>query len=400
MNEGIFKLTGKVQHYEWGGYDFIPELLGIQKENNKPFAEYWMGAHPSASSSIAVDGKPVSLNQVIQQEPSTFIGDAVYKKFGELPYLFKVLDVRDMLSIQVHPTKEEAVKGFASEEAAGISINAPHRNYKDKNHKPEIMVALSEFWLLHGFKQKEELNETLNVVPEFKFLLPVFKEHGYKGLYKEVMELSQERVDQVLSPLAKRELAHKNQLTKEQAGYWVNKLLQTGEQIANIDRGVFSIYFFNIVKVLPGEGVFQGAGIPHAYLEGQNIELMANSDNVLRGGLTTKHIDVQELLKHAKFEGVTPDVMKGEKVNDVENIYPCSVADFGISLIKLPTGAEYSHKSYSAEIYLVTEGVIQLTSNKSIGKGEALFVTASTEVFFIASQESVVYKACVPIITS
>jgi mannose-6-phosphate isomerase len=400
MNRGIFKLTGKVQHYEWGGYDFIPELLDIQKENNKPFAEYWMGAHPSASSLITVDGKPVSLNQVIQQEPSTFMGEAVYKKFGELPYLFKVLDVREMLSIQVHPTKDEAVKGFAAEEAAGISMNAPHRNYKDKNHKPEVMVALSEFWLLHGFKQKEELNETLNAVPEFKFLLPVFEEHGYKGLYKEVMEFSQERVDQVLSPLVNRELAQKNRLTKEQAGYWVNKLFQTGEQIANIDRGVFSIYFFNIVKVLPGEGVFQGAGIPHAYLEGQNVELMANSDNVLRGGLTTKHVDVQELLKHTKFEGVRPHVMKGEKVNDVENMYPCPVADFGISLIKLLIGAQYSHKSYSAEIYLVTEGVIQLTSNKTIGKGEALFVTASTEVFFKASQESVVYKACVPIINS
>ena len=119
-----------------------------------------MGAHPSASSIVEVDGNETSLHDLIKQQPAEYIGRSVYERFGELPYLFKVLDVREMLSIQVHPTKEEAAKCYEAEETAGIPLDAPNRNYKDKNHKPEVMVELSEFWLLHGFKKEEELNNS------------------------------------------------------------------------------------------------------------------------------------------------------------------------------------------------------------------------------------------------
>jgi mannose-6-phosphate isomerase len=137
---------------------------------------------------------------LIKQEPVGYLGEQVYERFGELPYLLKVLDVREMLSIQVHPTKEEAQKGFEREEAAGIAIDAPNRNYKDKNHKPEVMIALGEFWLLHGFKKEEELQNILNSIPEFSFLSNVFAEDGYYGLYKMVMEMPQEEADKLLLP--------------------------------------------------------------------------------------------------------------------------------------------------------------------------------------------------------
>lgn len=397
VKERILKLEGKVQHYAWGGYNYIPQLLGQENRDGKPYAEYWMGAHPSASSQVSVNGQNISLNQLITNDPATFITPEVFDKFGELPYLFKILDVKDMLSIQVHPSKEEAVKGFEAEEAAGIPINAPHRNYKDKNHKPEVMVALSEFWLLHGFKQEQDLKDTLSSIPEFNYLVPVFEQQGYYGLYKEVMELPQQEVDQLLLPLVQKELSKKDKLQKSKPGYWVNKLFKDGQELKNLDKGIFSIYFFNIVQVQPGEAVFQGAGIPHAYLEGQNVELMANSDNVLRGGLTPKHIDVPELLKHTTFEGVQPNILQGDEVNDYEKNYPCPVADFGISSIQLKAGQEYNGQGSSPEIYIIIDGSVHLDpGDRHYRKGEAFYVLPGTDFSITAKDASILYKAFVP----
>jgi mannose-6-phosphate isomerase len=130
------------------------------------------------------------------------------------------------------------------------------------------------------------------------------------------MEMKQEDINALLTNLIKREIRrkHDNELTKEMPGWWVAKIFDGKTEMGDIDRAVFSIYFFNIVKVNPGEAVFQSAGIPHAYLEGQCMELMANSDNVLRAGLTPKHIDVPELMKHTVFESIVPNIMKGEPV--------------------------------------------------------------------------------------
>jgi mannose-6-phosphate isomerase len=397
MSTTTFKLTGKIQHYLWGGYYFIPQLIGIENKTGHPYAELWLGAHPGTSSMIEVNGCKASLHDLIEQQPAQYLGESVYEKFGELPYLFKVLDVKEMLSIQVHPTKEAASICYEAEEAAGISLNAPHRNYKDKNHKPEVMVALSEFWLLHGFKQGTELKKTLASVPELSFLLPVLETGGYKALYKEVMEMPQQKVNNVLLSLVKNELNKKQTIKKEEPGYWVNKLYSNDEEIKDIDRGIFSIYFFNIVKLMPGEGIFQGAGIPHAYLEGQNIELMANSDNVLRGGLTLKHIDVPELLKHTIFDGVTPQVLKGEKISRTENFYPCPVDDFGLSRIELSQGESYLNKTHSGEIFLLLKGSVNTEDAKPFHKGEAIFILPGTEYKFIATENTIIYKAFVPL---
>ncbi|MFT3948397.1 MAG: mannose-6-phosphate isomerase, class I [Agriterribacter sp.] len=398
----MFKLKGKVQHYAWGGYSYLPQLLGVDNTAYKPFAEYWMGAHTSSPSLIEWGGnKTTPLNELIQEDKTKWLGDTVAKTFGSLPYLFKVLDVKDMLSIQVHPSKAEAEKGFARENEAGIPITAPHRNYKDDNHKPEVMVALSEFWLLHGFKETTLLRQTLNEVPGFNTLLPIFDKEDYFGLYKYVMELPQTEVDNMLAPLLKRsEAAYKaNQLSKADPAYWACKTLpDSDDKYSNIDRGIFSIYFFNILQLHPGQAIFQGAGVPHAYLEGQNIELMSNSDNVLRGGLTPKHIDVPELLKHTLFEGVVANIMDGEK-RGVETIYYCPVPDFIASKIELVRDEKYTHTAFSIEIVLVTEGEATITGgNQTIHllQGEAA-VAGASENYTIATGTSVVlYKAGVP----
>ncbi|MVT11224.1 mannose-6-phosphate isomerase, class I [Chitinophaga tropicalis] len=399
----LFRLEGKVQNYAWGGFHYIPSLLGIP-ETGKPSAEYWMGAHQSAPSAITVNGGASTLDQLIKANPESVLGPKVWKRFGELPYLFKILDVKDMLSIQVHPTKAEAEKGFARENEAGIPLNASHRNYKDANHKPEIMVALSEFWLLHGFLPEDKLKEVLKTVPEFASLAPVFEKEGYFGLYKTVMEMPQEEVNTFLRPLAERVLPayQAGTLKKADPAFWTGRAIANDpEGLNRLDRGIFSIYFFNILEVHPGEAVFQDAGIPHAYLEGQNVELMANSDNVLRGGLTPKHIDVPELLKHTRFEAVHPKILTGAAVKGgVEKIYHSPAPDFEVSRIVLQPGERYEHTSLSTEILLVLDGSGVITGADgegiSLGKGQAA-VALFEAGYKIESQTGItIYKAGVP----
>jgi mannose-6-phosphate isomerase len=192
----VFKLLGKVQHYAWGGNSFLPELLHIHNSENSPFAEYWLGAHDKASSELIIDnGERKKLNEYIQSNPSELLGEYANNKFKQLPYLLKILDVKNMLSIQVHPSKENAEKEFLEENKKSIPLTALHRNYKDDNHKPELMLALGEFWLLHGFKRKMELIKILKNIPELNFLLTVFQKENYYELYKTVVELDQDIVN-------------------------------------------------------------------------------------------------------------------------------------------------------------------------------------------------------------
>lgn len=394
MTEDFLRLKGKIQHYAWGGYHYIPQLLNIPK-GDQPYAEYWMGAHPKASAEAIAGSKVLSLNKLIHQDPSTYIGTTVFNKFGELPYLFKVLDVNEMLSIQVHPSRAEAIKGFEAEEAAGVPLDAPHRNYKDKNHKPEVMVALSSFWLLHGFKPQHELAATLESVPELRPLISLFENEGYYGLYKHVMTITQQQVDAMLLPLVERVVSGPA-AKKSDPAYWIASLYQGQADIKSIDRGVFSIYFFNIVELQPGQAIFQAAGIPHAYLQGQNVELMANSDNVLRGGLTPKHVDVPELLKHTKCEAVYPNILNGERVGDHEINYPCPVEDFAISMLQLQQGETYNTFSSSGETYLVLDGAATVNNSEVFARGECFYVLANKAINVVANSSTVIYKAYVP----
>ncbi|RAJ06671.1 mannose-6-phosphate isomerase type 1 [Chitinophaga skermanii] len=404
LNKKLFHLTGKVQHYAWGGYSYIPALLGLPV-TNEPSAEYWMGAHQSAPSQIGTTPNPTPLNDLVAANPSAVLGEQTFNTFGELPYLLKILDVKDMLSIQVHPTKAEAEKGFARENEEGIALNAPNRNYKDANHKPEIMVALSEFYLLHGFLPADKLKEVINNTPAFLPLAHIFEQEGYYGMYKFVMELPQEDVNSMLRPLVDEivPLYKENKLAKTDPAFWAARAVVNDPQgETRLDRGIFSIYFFNIMHVQEGEAVFQDAGIPHAYLEGQNVELMANSDNVLRGGLTPKHIDVPELLKHTRFEAVHPQIITASiDPNTKEAIYQSPAPDFVVSKIELQTGEVYSHKSNAAEILIVMEGAVQANGSDAfdVKKGESIFV-AYNEAYTLSqtgNSKAVLFKATVPV---
>ncbi|HEX6914369.1 MAG TPA: mannose-6-phosphate isomerase, class I [Chitinophagaceae bacterium] len=393
----IYPLKGTVQHYAWGGHEFIPALLGIDNTKDQPFAEYWMGAHRSAPSTLAEGEARTDLKQVLASEPA-LMGSAVQQRFGELPYLLKVLDVKHMLSIQVHPTREGAESGFAAEEAAGVDINASNRNYKDRNHKPEVMIALSGFWLLHGFKQPAAVKATLHQVPQFRELLAVFGEGNYKELYTHVMELPQQKLDEILLPVVQKEVRRRTFHESEpgEPGYWVGEYY-LDKKAEQIDRGIFAIYLLNLVQLQAGEAIFQAAGIPHAYLRGQNIELMANSDNVLRGGLTTKHIDVSELVKHTRFTPVEPEILHGSAAGAIRD-FRFPVPDFAVSEITLSGTRQAKFDAASPEILFCLEGkaMVSAANELQMGSGDSCIVFAGNSYIVSAEQGCRIFRAYVP----
>jgi mannose-6-phosphate isomerase len=400
LKKKLYPLIGKVQHYTWGGYHFIPALLDITNEEKKPYAEYWMGIHPLASAEI--DSEHQFLNKLIDENKELVLGNYVAEHFGNLPYLFKILDVRDMLSIQVHPPKNQAQESFKKENAAGIALNASHRNYKDDNHKPELVAALGDFWLLHGFKAKNKMIAILNSVAELQSLLPVFENESYKGLYQFVMEMPLQKVNELLQPLLDRivRLYKENKLSKDQEDFWAARAALTFNKDNTIDRGIFSVYLFNLVHLKKGEALFQDAGLPHAYLEGQNAEIMTNSDNVLRGGLTHKHIDVAELLKHVNCEATVPDILSGKINNRHETVFKTPVPEFQLSYISLYKGENFLFTSSTGEVLILVEGTAKFIAGEEkikLNSGEAVFIVAEQDVEIQSTGKTLIYRASVPV---
>jgi len=380
---GIYPLQGTVKHYDWGGYSFIPSLLQVSNAEHNPFAEYWLGTHPLGMGLVQTgDGVVIPLSEMV----------------GQLPFLFKAQDVKEMLSVQVHPAKAAAEIEFARENEEGIPLDAPHRNYKDANHKPEMLVAQSDFWLLHGFKPTEELVYTLLNVVELRELLPVFNTSGYEGLYRHIMEMPQEEVNRMLQPLVDNlaTIYRDEAPDLSDEDYWAAKAAAAFIKEGNIDRGIFSIYLLNIVHLKKGEGLFQGAGLPHAYLQGQCVEIMANSDNVLRGGLTSKHIDIKELMKHIRCEATFPAILQGETVGE-EKKYPVPVTDFALSVFELEAGQTVSFTAQSTEILLLTEGIMEADDDETTVRLQAghpaAVVLPGREVYLAAAAKSVVFRA-------
>jgi len=396
---GIYKLKGVIRNYDWGGADFLSNLLSQPNPFKQPMAEYWLGAHESSPSLLQTLQGNVELNKFISNDIERILGKTVVKKFGRLPYLLKLLDVKDMLSIQVHPSKHTAEVEFERENAEGIPLNAANRNYRDNNHKPELVVSLNSFWLIHGFKPVGRLRATLQSIPELKPLLDIFDETGYDQLYKTVMEMPQQSVTRLLQPLLDRiiPLYQQNKLTKDQEDFWAARAALSFNHQSN-DRGIFSIYFFNLIHLKKGEGIFQDAGVPHAYLEGQNVEIMANSDNVLRGGLTTKHIDVKELMRNIKFEETIPQILHPQKI-DHEKVYRTAAPDFKLSHFEFRKSDNSILDSATAEILLVIDGNLLITSGVDkleLDKGEAAFIISGQQITLTGLSETDLYRASVP----
>ena len=398
-NPRMLRLQGVVQHYSWGGYDFIPALIGQSNPDRQPFAELWIGSHPKAPSRAWIDGAEVPLDRV----PG-----------GRVPYLLKVLDARQMLSIQAHPNRAQAEAGFARENAAHIPLDDPRRNYRDANHKPEVHVALTEFWMLHGFRPLEDIARVLRQTPELGRALPTFQRDAaelpqleterrewLRALYRAVMTMPQSAVDTILNPLIAR-LERTGRLDKDTPDYWALRAARDFPMPnGHRDRGILSIYLLNLVRLRPGEGTYQPAGTLHAYLEGVNVELMANSDNVLRGGLTSKHVDAQELLRTLSFDSGAPVVLAGRPVSDTEAVYRTAAQEFELSRIEVRPGQECRAGAvHGPDTLLVMEGAGSAECNGEtlrLQRGDILFVPTGLAYSLRADGERwVVFRASVP----
>jgi len=374
------KMNNQVQHYGWGSPDALTRLYGIANPTGQPMAELWMGAHPKSSSQVAdPQGQWQPLRAVIDADRPGQLGAAVDARFGELPFLFKVLCADQPLSIQVHPSKSAAVVGFAKENAAGIPLDAANRNYKDANHKPELVFALTPFLAMNGFREQADMLALLQPVADAHPAIAAFIQQPDQAqlanLFASLLSMDGTVKTQALDVL--------NTALKQQQG-------PTWDAIRAIavfypdDSGLFSPLLLNIITLAPGEAMFLYAETPHAYLQGVALEVMANSDNVLRAGLTPKFIDIPELLANVQFiakpaaELLTTPVRKGTELR-----FPIPVEDFAFSLHDLSSTAETVSQQSAAIIFCVEgEAVLQ--------RGEQQLVLAPGESCFIAANEGAI----------
>ncbi|MGV8849407.1 MAG: mannose-6-phosphate isomerase, class I [Propionibacteriaceae bacterium] len=323
------RIEGRAQHYAWGSSTAIPGLLGVPA-TAEPYAEHWLGAHESAPSLL--DGKP--LDAVIGEHPDAVLGVATAARFdGRLPYLMKLLAADRPLSIQAHPNREEAEAGFARENAAGVAIDAPERTYRDSWPKPEVLIAITPFVGLCGFRDPVRtavLFDRLGVAGELAGVIgPLTQRKGSAALaevFLDVLSLDGDRlrlVDLVVDAAAE----HVDD--DGELGEFARTTVMLADAYPG-DRGILAAMLLNIVTLQPGEGMFLGAGNMHAYLHGVAVEVMANSDNVLRGGLTGKHIDVDALMSVVRFVPEEPSLVPVEVVGARSYHYATDAPEFAV----------------------------------------------------------------------
>lgn len=380
-------LACTVMPYPWGSRTAIAALTGRPTPSAEPEAELWMGAHPVAPSLVERDGARASLDAVIARAPARELGDDVVRELGpRLPFLLKVLAAAEPLSLQAHPTLEQARAGFADEEARGVPRAAPSRNYKDPSHKPELLCALGPFEALSGFRRVDETLRLFDAlaVPELEpALAPLRASRDAAGLaatFRALMtmpdELRRRAVDATVAAAARASDAFPREraLVGRLAALYPN------------DVGVVSALLLQLVHLEPGEAIYLGAGNLHAYLEGTGVEIMASSDNVLRGGLTKKHVDVPELLRVLDFGAEAPAVLRPRAIDAHESVYDTPAREFRLSRIRV--GGAVTRATRGPEILLVTDGAAR-ANGLALAQGASVFVPADTKSYTLEGDATV-----------
>ncbi|MEU3693872.1 mannose-6-phosphate isomerase, class I [Streptomyces narbonensis] len=362
------RLVNTVRPYAWGSPTAIPELLGVAP-TGEPQAEMWMGAHPGAPS--RTERGP--LNEVVAADPVRELGKPAVDKFGpRLPFLLKVLAAGAPLSLQVHPDLDQARAGFAAEEAAGIPVDAPHRTYKDANHKPELICALTPFEGLCGFRDPAAAADLIAElgVDSLKPYVDLLHAHPEEAALREVLT--------ALLTADREEMAH----TVAEAAAAAERLGGDHAPFANLahhfpgDPGVIAAMLLNHVRLQPGEALYLGAGVPHAYFDGTGVEIMANSDNVLRCGLTPKHVDVTELLRVVRFESNDPAVLRPEASPSGEEVYETPIDEFRLSRFVRAEGAAPTDVTAPTPQILLSVAGRPKAGEVTLAPGESVFVPA------------------------
>ncbi|MBU2591256.1 MAG: mannose-6-phosphate isomerase, class I [Nitrospinota bacterium] len=398
MNK-ITYLINSVQEYVWGSPEVIPAILGEEPDGH-PKAELWMGAHPKAPSMVSSDGKYISLSKLIEGDAG-IVGDYVEKRFGKkLPFLFKVIAADTPLSIQAHPNLSQAKEGFAEENRRAVPIDSPERNYPDDNHKPEIICAVTKFWIMAGFR---DIAEIISLLEDIK-LTSLAKEVdelaynqnrlGLRKFFRLILEFSPTRKKELIDEVVKLAAAKKG---TSPIFDWILKL----NYYYPGDIGVISPLLLNLVLLNPGEALFLEPGEFHTYLRGVGMELMANSDNLLRGGLTTKHVDLPELLKVLSFNYGPLKIISPQAVNNAELAYEKCADEFSLSIITLNGEEDYvSPPDQGVEIMICIEGdthITQVGDKEGLGfdKGKVVLIPSAVEGYKISGLGKI-YKASVP----
>ncbi|MEV6670867.1 mannose-6-phosphate isomerase, class I [Streptomyces sp. NPDC051162] len=399
------RLANTVRPYAWGSTTAIPELLGTTP-TGEPQAELWMGAHPGAPSRVDRGAGPRPLCDTIADAPEAELGPETVRRFGpQLPFLLKLLAAASPLSLQVHPDLDRAKAGYAEEEARGIPADAPHRTYRDANHKPELLCALTPFEGLCGFRDPAGTAALLAAldVDSLKPYADLLHARPEADALREVLTavLTAEHTaiaDTVhaASAACERLAAQDGPHRTAYAAYASIARHYPG------DPGVIAAMLLNHVRLNPGEALYLGAGVPHAYLDGLGVEIMANSDNVLRCGLTPKHIDVPELLRVVRFESTEPAVLRPEADAGGEEAYATPVDEFRLSRHVFAPASETpaTLPPGTPQILLCTSGTATLRTADGtelrLDRGESAFVRAD-ERAELTGDDATVFRATVAV---
>lgn len=400
MEKRPYLLINKIQNYAWGSKNenaFIPHLLDIKPGKDVPYAELWIGTHPKACSEIMIDGKAEPLIDAINEYREELLGKESIKKFGcQFPYLLKVLSAAEALSIQSHPNKEYAKTLHAFDP----------KNYPDDNHKPEIAIALDELTALAGFKKVSEIIAILKDNPEIREFLKIDdtrvfgniesltdteKEKTLKDIFERLLNNavdSKENLSECVEHLKARIQKKSETITETEKLF-----LELSTKNSSDDIGLLVVFFLELIHLKKGEAFFTGAGIPHAYIKGNIVECMANSDNVVRAGLTEKFKDIKALRDIAFYNTKSIEIIRNGKEDEIF-VYNSPAEEFIITKIELAAGrALILNTQESFEVLLITEGSIKLTINDNnfekeyiYKKGNSLLIPANITEYCIFSQ--------------
>lgn len=392
------QLEGVVRSYAWGSRTAIAELRGRPVPSAHPEAELWLGAHPGDPAVVVTDHGRESLLEVLRRDPSGQLGEQNVADFGErLPFLLKLLAAEEALSLQAHPSARQAEEGFRRENELGVPMDALIRNYKDGSHKPELVVALSRFEALAGFREPTRTVKMLRALgvselePYIGLLEGQPDSDGLRALFTTWITLPPAALGALLPTVLTGCIDYVSSRDVEFAAE-IRTALELSESYPG-DAGVLAALLLNRVTLEPGQGLFLDAGNLHAYLHGLAVEVMANSDNVLRGGLTPKYVDVPELLRVLDFNGADITILDPLPESGSTNVvYPTPAPEFRLVRIELSDGAEESAlPGDGPRILLCTNGAVALTCGNSeldLGGGDAAWISADEPGVRITARSS------------
>ncbi|HKV19916.1 MAG TPA: mannose-6-phosphate isomerase, class I [Mycobacterium sp.] len=405
-------LRGALRTYAWGSRTAIADFTGRPSPTAHPEAELWFGAHPGDPAFLESDDGDESLLDAVRADPEGQLGMPVCQRFGDtLPFLMKVLAAEEPLSLQAHPSAEQAVEGFAREDRLGIPVTSPIRNYRDRSHKPELLVAVDTFEALAGFRPAAESVKLMRALavskldPYLNLLAGQPDADGLRALFTTWITAPQPDLD-VLVPAVIDGAINYVRSGEKQFAAEAKTVLELGERYPG-DAGVLASLLLNRLTLRPGEAIYLPAGNLHAYLHGVGIEVMANSDNVLRGGLTPKHVDVPELLRVLDFTPAAEKALRPDTFDDgMETVYETPAPEFSVSVLGIDNdllGHEIDAPSRhdGPQILLCAEGSVVVHAKSSVvtlERGAAAWVSADDgPIRLVAQSPTKLFRATVGI---